>query len=113
GWRVDIKSESQLAEEEAYQSEEWAQGEWVVDAETGEQVWVPADGGEAVSAEEWAASETESDLDDVTATDGDGADPDDGDGADTADADDLSDQADDVSDVSDVSDEPVEAAGER
>ncbi len=54
GWRVDIKSETQLAEEEAYASEEWAQGEWVIDPETGEQVWQPADGGEAVSAEEWA-----------------------------------------------------------
>ena len=32
GWRVDIKSETQLAEEEAYGGEEWAQGEWVVDA---------------------------------------------------------------------------------
>ena len=55
GWRVDIKSESQLAEEEAYATDEWAQGEWVVDQATGEQVWVPADGGEAMSAEAWAA----------------------------------------------------------
>ena len=54
GWRVDIKSETQLADEEAYQGEEWAQGEWVVDAESGEQVWVPAEGGPALSAEEWA-----------------------------------------------------------
>ena len=53
GWRVDIKSETQLAEEEAYQSEEWAEGEWVVDPETGELVWQPAEGGEAVSAGEW------------------------------------------------------------
>ena len=54
GWRVDIKSETQLAEEEAYQGEEWAEGEWVVDPETGEQVWQPAEGGPALSAEEWA-----------------------------------------------------------
>src|SRR5688572_1146058 len=54
GWRVDIKSETQLAAEEAYQGEEWAQSEWGVDPETGEQVWVPAEGGPAVSAEEWA-----------------------------------------------------------
>ena len=59
GWRVDIKSESQLAEEEAYQSDDWAQGEWVVDSESGEQVWVPADGGEAVSAQAWAAGDPE------------------------------------------------------
>ena len=51
GWRVDIKSETQLAEEEAYATDEWAQGEWVIDPATGEQVWQPADGGEAVSAE--------------------------------------------------------------
>src|SRR5687767_4764200 len=57
GWRVDIKSESQLAEEESYSSQEWADGEWVVNAETGEQVWQPAEGGPALSAEEWAAGE--------------------------------------------------------
>ncbi|WP_229023145.1 transcription termination factor NusA [Actinomarinicola tropica] len=55
GWRVDIKSETQLAEEEAYASEEWAEGEWIVDPETGEQVWQPAEGGPALSAEEWSA----------------------------------------------------------
>ncbi len=53
GWRVDIKSETQLAEEEAYQTDEWAQGEWVIDPASGEQVWVPADGGEAISAGQW------------------------------------------------------------
>jgi N utilization substance protein A len=57
GWRVDIKSETQLAEEESYATDDWAQGEWVVNAETGEQVWVPADGGEAVSATAWAAGD--------------------------------------------------------
>src|SRR5689334_10621128 len=60
GWRVDIKSETQLADEEAYGGEEWAEGEWVVDPESGEQVWVPAEGGPALSAEEWA-HEVESD----------------------------------------------------
>ncbi len=57
GWRVDIKSESQLAEEEQYASDDWAQGEWVVDAASGEQVWVPAEGGETLSAEQWAAGD--------------------------------------------------------
>ncbi len=61
GWRVDIKSESQLAEEESYKSDDWAQGEWVVDPATGEQVWIDAEGGEAVSADAWAAGETEVD----------------------------------------------------
>ena len=54
GWRIDIKSETQLAEEEAgYGDEEWAEGEWVED-ERGEMVWQPAEGGEAMSAEEWS-----------------------------------------------------------
>jgi N utilization substance protein A len=54
GWRIDIKSESQLAEEEAYAAQEWAEGEWV-ENEVGEMVWQPAEGGEAVSADEWEA----------------------------------------------------------
>jgi transcription termination/antitermination protein NusA len=55
GWRVDIKSETQLAEEEAgYAGEEWAEGEWVQDPESGEMVWRSAEGGPAISAEEWS-----------------------------------------------------------
>jgi transcription termination/antitermination protein NusA len=53
GWRIDIKSETQLAEEEAGYNEEWAEGEWV-ENEAGEMVWQPAEGGEAVSAAEWS-----------------------------------------------------------
>ncbi|MDQ6948269.1 MAG: transcription termination factor NusA, partial [Actinomycetota bacterium] len=53
GWRIDIKSESQLAEEEAYANQEWAEGEWVQN-DAGDMVWQPAEGGEAVSAERWA-----------------------------------------------------------
>jgi N utilization substance protein A len=56
GWRIDIKSETQLAEEAAYQGEEWAEGEWIVDPETGAQMWQPADGSPAISAEQWNAS---------------------------------------------------------
>ncbi len=77
GWRVEIKSESQLAEEEAYAGEEWAEGEWVVDPETGEQVWQPAEGGPAVSAEEWehAGSVAEADESDAESdAESDGAD---------------------------------------
>jgi N utilization substance protein A len=59
GWRVDIKSETELAEEEAYGSQEWAEGEWVIDPETGEQVWKPAEGGEAISAEQWSQAAEE------------------------------------------------------
>jgi N utilization substance protein A len=70
GWRVDIKSETQLAQEEAYGDVEWAEGEWVVDPESGEQVWKPADGGEALSAEEWSeGADTEEALAEADAGD--------------------------------------------
>ena len=51
GWRVDIKSESQLAEEESGGGVEYAEGEWVTN-DSGELVWQPAEGGEAISAAE-------------------------------------------------------------
>ncbi|MCQ3808470.1 MAG: transcription termination factor NusA [Acidimicrobiaceae bacterium] len=54
GWGINIKSESQLAEEATYGDVEWAEGEWVINPESGEQVWQPADGGEVVSADDWA-----------------------------------------------------------
>ena len=63
GWRVDIKSETQIAQEEAYSDVEWAEGEWVVDPESGEQVWKPADGGDAMSAEDWTEAVDSDDLD--------------------------------------------------
>ena len=67
GWRIDIKSETQQAEEDAYQNVDWAEGEWVEDPETGEQVWQPAEGGPALSAEEWeATSETEEEAETVS-----------------------------------------------
>ncbi|MGH2547545.1 MAG: transcription termination factor NusA, partial [Acidimicrobiales bacterium] len=60
GWRVDIRSESQLAEEEAgYGGEEWAEGEWVRDPGSEEMVWRPAGGGPAVTAEEWRHGDAE------------------------------------------------------
>ena len=60
GWRIDIKSETQIAEEEAgYGGEDWAEGEWVTDPETGEQTWVPADGSEAITAGQWSEAVTE------------------------------------------------------
>jgi N utilization substance protein A len=47
GWRVDIKSETQLAEEE---SGDFAEGEWI--EADGKLVWQPAEGGETISAAE-------------------------------------------------------------
>ncbi len=64
GWGINIKSESQLAEEAAYGEVEWAEGEWIIDPETGEQLWRPADGGEAVSAEAWAAAMAQDEVED-------------------------------------------------
>ncbi len=58
GWRIDIKSETQLAEEEAgFSSEDWAEGEWGQN-EAGEMVFQPAGGGEAISMSEWAEGGT-------------------------------------------------------
>jgi len=71
GWRIDIKSETQIAEEEAYANQEWAEGEWV-ENEAGEMVWQPAEGGEAVSAEQWSLGETAEGTEPV-AEDGDTA----------------------------------------
>jgi N utilization substance protein A len=73
GWRVDIKSETQLAEEEAYASDEWAQGEWIIDPETGAQLWQPADGGPPISADEWAARAGGDEADDESDDDPDAA----------------------------------------
>ena len=56
GWRVDIKSETQLAEDEA--SGGFAEGEWVEGAD-GELMWQPAGGGEAISAAEAGYADAE------------------------------------------------------
>ncbi|MGO9206945.1 MAG: transcription termination factor NusA [Candidatus Limnocylindrales bacterium] len=56
GWHIDIKSESEAAEEAHYAEADWAEGEWV--EQSGEMVWKPAEGGETLSAEAWAAGET-------------------------------------------------------
>jgi transcription termination/antitermination protein NusA len=60
GWRVDIKSETQMAEEQAYAEQDWAEGEWV-EGDGGEMVWVPAEGGETVTAEAWSQGESDED----------------------------------------------------
>ena len=56
GWRIDIKSETQLADEEAgYAGENRAEGEWIQN-EAGEMVFQPAGGGEAISMSEWEST---------------------------------------------------------
>ncbi len=67
GWRIDIKSETQVAEEalavdDYANTEEWADGEWIVDEETGEQKWQPADGSQAMTLEEWNAGGRDQDM---------------------------------------------------
>jgi transcription termination/antitermination protein NusA len=59
GWRVDIKSETQLAEEEAgiyREGGEYAEGQWIANTESGEMEFHAADGS-VVSAKEWSAGE--------------------------------------------------------
>ena len=77
GWRVDIKSETQVAEEAAYANIDWAEGEWVRNEETGEQVWQPAEGGPALSVEQWTdaavVGEADGTADAVVVGEADGA----------------------------------------
>jgi len=75
GWRIDIKSETQLADEESgYAGEEWAEGEWIQN-EAGEMVWQPAEGGTAVSATEWSQGAEGADGSAPEAAPADGATP--------------------------------------
>jgi len=79
GWRVDIKSETEMAEEKAYAEIDWADGEWITDEETGEQMWQPAAGGEAISSVEWEQMVASSGDEAADAGDGDTAKANDGD----------------------------------
>lgn len=77
GWRVDIKSETQIAEEEAYGNVDWAEGEWILNEESGEQMWQPADGSEAMSLDQWnsaVAAKVEAGEIELTDEDADGDD---------------------------------------
>ena len=57
GWRIQIKSRSQVAAEAAYGEVDWAEGEWTLDPDTGQQVWQPADGGAPISLDEYESSD--------------------------------------------------------
>jgi transcription termination/antitermination protein NusA len=74
GWRVDIKSESQLYEEQQRgEEEEWAAGEWV-QSESGEMVWHPAEGGEMSASEAgWGELEAADELAPAPPADGETA----------------------------------------
>jgi N utilization substance protein A len=61
GFRIDIRSETEIAEQEAYErtygTDAYAEGQWVVDPETGEQLWQPSDGSPAMTLEQWEAAQ--------------------------------------------------------
>ena len=78
GWRVDIKSETMLADEEAGLvpggdlDGDYAEGEWVDNPETGKLEWHPAEGGPALTADEWESggdADTDADTDAEVAPD--------------------------------------------
>ncbi len=119
GWRIDIKSETQIEEEalglETYEGEEWAEGEWIVNEETGDQMWQPADGSEAMTLEQWEAASSEEAEEDAAPDEADNDDESaeaaaDGD-AEVADSDATSEEAVDTDEASD-SDEPGDSVAE-
>lgn len=63
GLRIDIHSEADMAAQEAYEEaygdDSWADGEWIVDPESGEQMWQPADGSPLLTLEQWQAGQPE------------------------------------------------------
>jgi len=69
GLRVDIRSETDIAEQEAYErtygTDAYAEGAWIVDSETGEQMWQPSDGSPAWTLEQWEAAQAEADVEAV------------------------------------------------
>ena len=80
GFRIDIRSETEIAEQEAYErtygTDAYAEGAWVVDPATGEQLWQPNDGSAPMTLEQWeaaqasvAAEEVEDEVAEVLDTD--------------------------------------------
>ncbi len=62
GWRIDIKSDSQLKDEEGEMfNTTWAEGEWIQN-EQGEMVFQPAGGGDVISLAEWEELSGKSDF---------------------------------------------------
>ncbi len=63
GLRIDIRSETEIAEQEAYErtygTDAYAEGQWIVDPATGEQLWQPTDGSPAMTLEQWEAAQAE------------------------------------------------------
>ncbi len=107
GWRVDIKSETQLMQEE----EGWAAGEWV-ETEEGELVFQPAEGGEVISAEEAGYAQEAARLTAKEEEEASSAAESEAEGADTAGPDEAADTAEESDEAADTgeTDETGEAA---
>lgn len=89
GWGINIKSESDFAAEQEFGPVEWADGEWIRDPETGQNMWQPADGSDPISeADYYAQAEAEAAAETAGAAAGQGA----------ADADRTDDDAEDAAD---------------
>ena len=68
GWGINIKSETDFATEQEFGPVEWADGEWIRDPETGENMWKPADGSDPISeADYYAQAEAEAAAEDAAA----------------------------------------------
>jgi N utilization substance protein A len=69
GFRIDIRSETEIAEQEAYErtygTDAYAEGAWVVDPATGEQLWQPNDGSAPMTLEQWEAAQASVAADEV------------------------------------------------
>jgi N utilization substance protein A len=69
GFRIDIRSETEIAEQEAYErtygTDAYAEGAWVVDPASGEQLWQPSDGSPAMTLEQWEAAQASVAADEV------------------------------------------------
>lgn len=69
GFRVDIRSETEIAEQEAYErtygTDAYAEGAWIVSPETGEQMWQPSDGSAPWTLEQWEAAQAEAASDEA------------------------------------------------
>ncbi len=69
GLRIDIRSETDIAEQEAYErtygTDAYAEGAWIVDSESGEKMWQPSDGSPAWTLEQWEAAQAADDVEAV------------------------------------------------
>ena len=59
GWRIDIRSDAE-PEDALYSGsddQDWAEGEWITDPDSGELLWKPADGSAPMTLADWQAGQ--------------------------------------------------------